>query len=106
MEGVELPRLWLTVALLAVVAFVFAAGVMWRLRSTARDQQPLWLILGRQLMLTIMAALVFFGPEVRGGVIELTREVWIGLGIVAVGASVLALVLELRQRRSGGGETA
>jgi hypothetical protein len=102
---VEIIRLALTVALAMLGSFVLGASVMWSLEARRRDRQPLWLVIARNLMLTILSGLVFFGPDVRGGVIEITREVWIGLGIFSTSASVLAFVLELRQRRSGGGET-
>ncbi len=96
----DLPYAALLVAMLVLSSFVLGASVMWSLESKRPRWQPMWLTAARHLMMIGWLATLFFGRGIPSGFYFIDQTWMTLLGVFAVGASVLAFFLEIRQRRT------
>lgn len=90
----------LVVAMLVLSSFVLGASVMWTLESKAPRWPPVWLMIARHVVTIGWVATVFFGRGAPAGFYFIGPEWMTALGVFAIGASVLAFVLEIRYRRT------
>lgn len=76
------------------------------MESKRPRRQPLWLVLARHVAFIGLGVFMFVTNEPPRGVITIDPGWWTATGIFVVAAGVLAMVLELRQMRSGGDQPA
>jgi protein-S-isoprenylcysteine O-methyltransferase Ste14 len=89
------------IAFTTMAGFVLGASVMWRLEGRDRRAQPIWLVVSRNAMFIGFSGWSLFGQEASNGpVVTIDPGWWTALGVTAVGAFVVAFVLEIRQRLS------
>jgi hypothetical protein len=102
----DLLRLGALTIMLMLTSFGLGAMVMWSLESRRPRVPPLWLVVLKWLMLIGWAAYGFVGHGAPTGIVAIDPLWWTLLGIVAIGAGVLGLVIEVRTILSGGSRDA
>lgn len=88
--------------LLLLTGFVLGAGVMWSVGARRLGVQPTWFVLLRWLTFIGWAGYGFLGNPAPTGTVTIDPGWWMLLGVFAIGAGVLGLVIELGTASSGG----
>ena len=94
----DLPDFAILLATLTLVSFVLGASIMWSLEARDRRLQPVWLVVARHLTFIVIGVGIFFRTPRTD--VRLFDPAWMSaLGVVSIILTVVAFVVELRQRR-------